>query len=142
MKHFLLVDDSNATNFFNKTIIKKTECVEEVLIAKNGKEALDYIKSGISPEILFLDINMPIMGGWEFLKEFQKLDSDLKKSIVIVLMIGAKLSEEEMEKAKSFSEIKEFQEKMLTKNIVCNLVTKYYGNSISKVCNELSGLIS
>lgn len=140
-KRFLLVDDSDATNFFNKTIIKKTECVEEILVAKNGKEALEYIESGIIPEILFLDINMPIMDGWEFLKEFQKLDSELKKSIIIILMIGAKLSNEEIKKAKNFPEIKEFRDKMLTKDIVCSIVTKYYDNVNSKVCNELSDLI-
>ena len=141
MKRFLLVDDSDATNFFNKTIIKKTKCVEEILIAKNGKEALDYIKSGVLPEVLFLDINMPIMDGWEFLKEFQKLDNDIKKSIVIILMIGAKLSDEEIEKTRSFHEIKEFQDKMLTKTIVCNIVAKY-SNVNSRECNELSDLIS
>lgn len=141
MKRFLLVDDSDATNFFNKTIIKKTECVEEILVAKNGKEALEYIESGIIPEILFLDINMPIMDGWEFLKEFQKLDSELKKSIIIILMIGAKLSNEEIKKAKNFPEIKEFRDKMLTKDIVCSIVTTYYDNVNSKVCNELSDLM-
>lgn len=137
IKRFLLVDDNNATNFFNKTIIKKTECVEEVLVAKNGKEALDYLKSGVIPEILFLDINMPVMGGWEFLEEFQKLDNDLKKSVIIILMIGTKLNKEEVEKAKSFSEVKEFQDKMLTKDVVCDIVAKYYGNINSKICNDL-----
>ena len=127
----------NIRNQNNKTIINKTECVEEVVIAKNGEEALNYIKSGIHPEILFLDINMPVMGGWEFLKEFQKLEKDLKKTIII-LMIGAKLSEEEIERAKSFSEIKEFHNKMLTKKVVCSIVTKYFENIESKICQELN----
>lgn len=134
IKYFLLIDDSDATNFFNKTMIRKTECVEEVLIAKNGREALEYIQSGIVPEVLFLDVNMPVMDGWEFLGEFEKLDSNLKKSI-IVLMLGATLNEEEKVKAENIPEIKEFQEKMLTKEIICKIVNTYFSDVCTVLCS-------
>ncbi|TSE06757.1 response regulator [Aquimarina algiphila] len=134
IKYFLLVDDSDATNFFNKTIIQKTECVEEVLVAKNGREALEYIQSGIVPEVLFLDVNMPVMNGWEFLTEFKKLESNLKKSI-IVLMLGTTLNEEERTKAENIPEIKEFQEKMLSKEIVCKIVNTYFSDVRPALCS-------
>ncbi|WP_108868534.1 response regulator [Aquimarina aquimarini] len=140
-KYFLLVDDSVSTNFFNKAILQKTECVEKVLLARNGKEALDYIKSGITPEVIFLDINMPIMDGWEFLEEFERLDKKLKKS-VIILMIGAELSREDREKAEKIKEVKEFQEKMLTKEIVCKIVKKYFNEATSEVCKQLDNVIA
>ncbi len=134
IKYALLVDDSDATNFFNKRMIQKTDCVEEILIAKNGKEAIDYIESGIIPEIIFLDINMPIMNGWEFIAEYQKL-SEINKNSVIVLMIGAALSENERKLAESIPEIKEFREKILTVEVVCEMMVKYFDHVTSEVCS-------
>ncbi len=128
LKCFLLIDDSKATNFFNKTIIEKVGCVEEVIIAENGRSAMEFITSGITPEIIFLDINMPIMNGWEFIAEYQKLEDVFKKSIII-LMLGAELSDAERKKAEESIEIKEFQQKMLTKETVCKIVSKYFSLS-------------
>ncbi|MFD2561285.1 response regulator [Aquimarina rubra] len=125
IKQVLLVDDSRATNFFNKTIIKKTDCVQEVLVAENGEEAIQFIKSGNVPEVIFLDINMPIMNGWEFLSEVQKFDKELTKTVV-VLMIGAALNPEEEKLAYSFPYVKEFKEKMLTTKTVKEIVEKYF----------------
>ena len=125
LKRFLLIDDSKATNFFNKTIIEKVGCVEEVVVAENGKDALDILKNEIVPEIIFLDINMPVMDGWDFLTEYQRLNDDYKGSI-IVLMLGTKLKDAEQKLSESITEIKEYSEKMLKKDIVCNLVNKYF----------------
>ncbi|MEW7290659.1 response regulator [Aquimarina sp. 2304DJ70-9] len=140
LKCFLLIDDSKATNFFNKTIIEKVGCVEEVVVAENGKEALEYLKTGMIPEIIFLDINMPIMDGWEFISEYQQLDDAYKKSNII-LMLGAALSLEDKKTAESIPEIKEFQEKMLTKKIVSDIVSKYFGNSQTDECCTSGNLV-
>ncbi|WP_051475996.1 response regulator [Aquimarina megaterium] len=135
LKRFLLIDDSKATNFFNKTIIEKVQCVEEVFIAENGQQALDHIQSEIVPEIIFLDINMPVMDGWKFIAEYQKLDDKYKGSIII-LMLGTELSKEDQEKAERILEIKEYAQKMLTKEIVCKIVTKYFKSSELDSCSE------
>ncbi len=125
LKNFLLVDDSKATNFFNKTIIEKMDCVEKVIVAENGKEALEHMRSGIIPEVIFLDINMPIMNGWEFISEYQKMEDECKESI-IVLMLGTTLNDEDRKRAESIPEIKEFREKMLSKEIVSEILSKYF----------------
>lgn len=125
LKRFLLVDDSNSTNFFNKTIIQKTDCVEEVLIATNGSNALKYLQSDTIPEIIFLDLNMPVMNGWEFLEQHNQLSTAYKSSKIII-MIGAKLRAEEEKMLKSFPQVTEFREKMLTKEIVLEIVSKYF----------------
>ncbi|SHJ08411.1 response regulator [Aquimarina spongiae] len=128
LKQVLLVDDSKATNFFNKTIIEKLNCAEEVVTVQNGEEALKWIQSNsIHPELIFLDINMPVMDGWEFLSEYQKLE-DKDEKAVIVLMIGAALSKEELIKANSISEIKEFSEKMLSKITVGKIINQYFND--------------
>ncbi len=136
LKSFLLIDDSKATNYFNKTIIEKVACVEEVVIMENGQKALEHIKTQKLPEIIFLDINMPVMNGWEFISEYQKLDARYRGS-VIVLMLGASLSKEEMDFANSIPEIKEFQEKMLSKKNVCDIVDRYFEYVNPLICSEL-----
>ncbi|WP_062057600.1 response regulator [Aquimarina longa] len=141
IKTFLLVDDNNSTNFFNKTIIQKTESVEEVLIAKNGAEAIEYIRSGVIPEVIFLDINMPVMNGWEFLDTYRKLNNTSEKTIII-LMIGTELAEEDIEKARNMVEIKEFRDKMLTKEIVCDIISTYFENINSVLCSKSKSLTS
>ncbi|WP_025739531.1 response regulator [Aquimarina pacifica] len=127
VKKILLVDDSTATNFFNKTMVQKTDLVEEVVLAKNGKEALDCLYDTTIPDIIFLDINMPVMNGWEFLTEFEKLDIRFKKS-TIILMIGAELAPEDMERVKRIPQIKECRGKTLNKEIVTEIVNKYFEN--------------
>lgn len=125
IKTVLLVDDSDATTFFNKTILSKTGYIDEILIAKNGLEALTIIKSGVVPDIIFLDINMPVMNGWEFLEESKNLNSSIENTI-IVLMIGAPLSKEDQDNVLSFPQIKEFQGKMLSRIVMDDIMRKHY----------------
>ncbi|WP_108803864.1 response regulator [Aquimarina sp. Aq107] len=132
IKKALLVDDSDATIFFNKIVLSKTGYVDEVLVAKDGLEALQIIKSGVVPEIIFLDINMPVMNGWEFLSEFSKLESTLKDS-TIILMIGAELTKEDKELAESIDQIKEFSGKMLSRVFVDTIITKFFDKKLTLV---------
>ncbi len=124
IKQILLVDDSTATNFFNKTIIQKTGLVEEIKLAKNGKEALQCITNSFVPDLIFLDINMPVMNGWEFLTAFSQLDVSLKKS-TIILMIGVELSSEDHERMKQIPQIKEYKGKMLSKDSISAIISEY-----------------
>lgn len=91
LKSVLLVDDDSINNFINERLIKKMDLTEEVNISLNGKEALEYLKKRSeegkpSPELILLDINMPVMDGFEFLEAFQKLEIPDKNSIIIVML--------------------------------------------------------
>lgn len=86
----LLVDDDTINNFINERLLRKANITEEVKVALNGKEALDYLSSrsedkGV-PELILLDINMPVMDGFEFLDAFEKLDLKNKDNVVIVML--------------------------------------------------------
>ncbi|MDH7448132.1 response regulator [Aquimarina sp. 2201CG14-23] len=128
----LLVDDSEATIFFNKTILSKTGHVDEILVAKNGLEALEIIKSGVIPEIIFLDINMPVMNGWEFLSEFQKLESKFKKTNIF-LMLGSVLPAEDKAKADLIPEIKGYKGKMLSRVVMDTIIMEYFTKELTLV---------
>ncbi len=87
----LLVDDDDATNYIHQHVIDEANFTEHVVVTKNGKEALDFLKSDTKddfkkPDIIFLDINMPVMNGWEFLEEYKELETELKNQIIIVML--------------------------------------------------------
>jgi len=118
--NFLLVDDNSATNFLNKMVLQKSGLSNTITIAKNGLEALNAVKKN-TPDYIFLDINMPIMTGWQFLEAYEKLSSKFQNSTV-VLMISEKLSEDELIMARSRYNLVEFNNKILNNTILDNLI--------------------
>jgi CheY-like chemotaxis protein len=94
----LLVDDDDVNNYLNKLLIEKSGIDVHVEIALNGLIALEYLTSTgrykenntfPKPGIIFLDINMPRMNGWEFLDEYNKLDDNQKGKIVIAMLTSS-----------------------------------------------------
>ncbi len=97
----LLVDDNESDNFIHQKVIEKAGITNFIKIALNGKEAIDFLMTqrelGLRdhsfprPELIFLDFNMPLMNGWEFLEEYQQLDDGQKgKAIIIMLTTSLK----------------------------------------------------
>jgi CheY-like chemotaxis protein len=92
----LLVDDNDSDNFIHKRVIEKAGIADLISIAQNGQEAIDFLKrssalgqqehAGCHPILIFLDINMPVMNGWEFLEEYRKLDEDQTSHVVIIML--------------------------------------------------------
>lgn len=75
----LLVDDDSTTNYLNRKLLEKLAITDRVVVALNGHEALTVLAtecpeaSPSSPALIFLDINMPLMKGFEFLEAYQQL---------------------------------------------------------------------
>lgn len=84
-----IVDDDPIHLFLTKKYVELTDLVERILICRNGKEAYDMLKTLITnseklPEIIFLDLNMPIWDGWQFLDEFTKIPIEQKITVYIL----------------------------------------------------------
>ncbi|CAM1351659.1 MULTISPECIES: response regulator [Tenacibaculum] len=130
----LLIDDDPATNFLHKLIIEKENCTEHVVCKQSAEDALVYLKSKVDdksphPELIFLDINMPKMNGWDFLEEYKKFDKN-RQAKKIVIMLTTSLDPNDREKAKSINQINEFQSKPLTSEklksiLASNFPTKF-----------------
>lgn len=74
--NLLLIDDDEITHLICESVIKKEHLAREITKLKNGKEGIDYFRKLLNtneltpPELILLDLNMPIMNGWDFLEEF------------------------------------------------------------------------
>jgi len=130
LKHLLLVDDDPTTNFFNQHLIGKMNVFDRIHIAENGKQALDKIlelhKEGQTLDMILLDINMPIMNGFEFLDHYEQLDHDVRSS-VIVCMLTTSLAESDLEKSKEYGSLSDYIDKPLYEEKMRELIEKYFG---------------
>jgi CheY-like chemotaxis protein len=127
----MLVDDDLTTNLYNEIIIQDLNITDEIEVFQNGKLALDYLTTlneegkYPQPEILFLDINMPIMNGWEFLEQHDKLQQN-QKAIIILAMLTSSVNPEDKVRALKFNSVKEFIKKPLIEENLEELIIKYF----------------
>lgn len=119
-----LIDDDFIHQFGMKRMIQRYYPSTQILEFYSGLEAINFFKNNTDkaalPEIIFLDINMPIMNGWEFLEEFGKLRSSLKKKIDIYLL-SSSTDKEDIDRAKSNSLVIDYIVKPLTSEWLENI---------------------
>jgi CheY-like chemotaxis protein len=114
----LLVDDDDATNFYHEIVLEEWGKAKKVYVAVNGKFAIDFLKEHDSfryerPSLILLDINMPVMDGFEFLEAYRTLDEELKASFVVV-MLTTSLHPNDQNRAHDFSELRGYINKPLS----------------------------
>jgi CheY-like chemotaxis protein len=126
----MLVDDDHNDNFFHKREIKKTNLSTIVIEKNSGLDALEYLKSkkvdkDIFPDLLFLDINMPGMNGWDFIQEFERLDKELQDRVIIIILTTSD-NDEDVAKAKALNFVSDYITKPLTEEIMKGIIKKYF----------------
>jgi CheY-like chemotaxis protein len=121
----LLVDDDPHANFFHKRLLNKIDCARSIEVAIDGEMALDFIRSKKNkPDIIFLDINMPKMDGWEFLIAYEKLDISDKAKVVV--MLSSSLNPDDKSKAVNYISVSGFITKYLEKEAVEEILTQHF----------------
>ena len=92
-KNVLLVDDDYIFNFLNQAILERIGVTNEIYTALNGKEALGLLGYSASPrfvpDVILLDLNMPIMDGFTFLEAFRKLNMPHKENVTIIIVTSS-----------------------------------------------------
>lgn len=119
LKKILLIDDDTINNFIVINKLKNIGLVENTVSVLNGQEGIDYLQKCILenadfPELILLDINMPILDGWGFLDEFSKLEKTYQNKTSIY-MVSSSVYNEDIEKSKKYSCIKMFISKPLVR---------------------------
>ncbi len=107
-----LVDDDSIYTFSVKKILEESPIFKNHIIFNDARTALKHFKSVANvaekiPDVLFLDINMPVMNGWEFLEGFAKLKPSLSKNVTIYI-VSSSPNPADIEKAKLMSDVAQY----------------------------------
>jgi len=135
IKHILVIDDDSIDNFVSKTLIEKSNLVEEVSTIDDARKAINYLKDQILedadalPNIIFLDINMPSMSGWEFLKEYSEIDTRYTEDITLIIF-SSYIHTEEVRKLMSFPCVSCYRRKPLSLPIVKKICMEYLEDAL------------
>lgn len=125
MKRIVLIDDDSTTNYLNKLIIERAALVDEVLTFESGKEALDYFRKNQSNEdisLVLLDINMPVMNGWQFLDQYQASNGSESNKIVL---LSSSINPADKQMAEKKKSVLDFKSKPLSVEMLNDLVTSH-----------------
>jgi len=128
----LLIDDDEATNFYHTIILEEESTGVHIQSVKSAEEGLDFLLSKgdyaelPQPGIIFLDINMPGMNGWDFLVKYDELSQEiLNRSIVV--MLSTSNNPDDIERAAQIPVVKEFVNKPLTSEAFWKVVNENFG---------------
>lgn len=123
----MLVDDNEIDNLINQKMIEASDICEHIFVHSGAKSAIEFLKNIEKlvkgnlnlylPEIIFLDIDMPLMDGFQFLEEFEKL-SDIVRNHCKVVMLTSSLNPQDMSKAKKNQHVMKYLNKPLTQDSI------------------------
>jgi len=126
----MLVDDSHDDNFIHERAIKQQFIDIRVITKTTGQDGLTQLRStpGIDnclPDLIFLDINMPGMNGWEFLEEYNHLEKSMQSRAIIIMLSTSKVTEDII-RAKEWPFVSDFITKPLTREKINGIDEKYF----------------
>ncbi|MGB0521616.1 MAG: response regulator [Flammeovirgaceae bacterium] len=125
----MLIDDNEIDNLINQKMIEATNLSEHIYVHSGAKSAIEFLKnvekltdlSGqILPDVIFLDIDMPLMDGFQFLDLFDKLNDNTKQHCKIV-MLTSSINPQDIDKSKTYSFVKKYINKPLTQQSLLKL---------------------
>lgn len=138
----LLIDDDKPTNYFNSKVLSKHNSFNNIMVRQSGKAALEYLNdvekgTELKPNLIFLDLNMPAMNGWEFLIEYSKLNQKVIEGIkVIILTTSSDVSDVEKSKENHF--VKDLVNKPLSFPTLNKVVKRHFFKPHSNENNSKS----
>lgn len=124
-KFIAFLDDDYMTNRFHEIILDEADICEKSRFFTTPEEALNYFREEPKkenpeiPEVMFLDINMPKMNGWEFLDEY--ITMKIKQSPVVI-MLTTSISSKDKRKARAYEIVKDYMNKPITKDYLTELI--------------------
>lgn len=135
LQSILLVDDDEVTVFYNSHMINKLGVTEHIHSEMSGEDALKYLigkqshaADYVKPDLIFLDINMPVMNGFEFLEAYETLPQEDKGQHTIVMLTSSML-DVDRNRAATFPSVSAYYPKPLKAEAIEEIVTRFFGDS-------------
>jgi CheY-like chemotaxis protein len=127
VKSILLIDDDPIFVYLTRRIIASTNCPCTINEFTDGELALEYLskmseQAELLPDVIFLDLSMPVMDGWEFLKEYALLKPNIKKEISLYI-VSSSISPQEVERSKSYTVVADFLIKPVERGKIVEIMT-------------------
>jgi CheY-like chemotaxis protein len=133
----LLVDDDETTNFLNQALLRRMAVTDTVLVAGNGQEALDLLRthcatlpSPTCPALILLDMKMPRMNGFEFLQAYSQRPAT-DNPTVIIIMLTTSLNPQDVEQMQGLP-IAGYLTKPLTRDKITQVLQEHFGQPASE----------
>lgn len=127
-----IIDDDQVYIFAIKRMIKLSNFCKSFMIYNNGAEALDNLKAIIDsgkniPDVILLDINMPIMDGWQFLDEFIKIEAS---KLITVYMVSSSIDPVDINKAKTYENVSNYIVKPISIDMLNTIAEEINGATL------------
>lgn len=135
LREVLLIDDNDADNFFHRRVVRRLDCAEAVVTQPNGKAAIEYLTTPSpsggfpQPDLVFLDINMPVMNGWDFLEAHAALPEEQKAGVVVV-MLTTSFNQDDRDRAATFGAVSDYLTKPLRPDALTKVLEKHFPNCL------------
>lgn len=137
LSSIIIIDDDSSTTFLNETIIRDANCTEHIHVFQTAVKALDFLSQSLVYDgrekgfernsLILLDLHMPPPDGWAFLKEYLLLpEANRKKYTVVILSSSVEI--EDLERAKTISDVSDFYNKPLTHDMLMEILNKHFAD--------------
>ncbi len=129
LRTIMLIDDNDDDKFYHQREINKYNQEISIITMETAMDALKYFKTlkeynSLVPDLIFLDINMPCMDGWEFLQEYNNLDNELLSTAVIIMLTTSN-NPDDIRKTTGWNFVADFSTKPLTKEKLEGIIKKF-----------------
>ena len=122
MNVVIIEDEELAAMRLESMILKIDPTIEVLAKLESVEESVEWLNNNGDPDLIFLDINMPAMNGWEFLEAYKKINK--QGHSVSLIMLTTSLNPEDVQKAREYSEVTDFKSKPLSEEMVRDILDR------------------